>query len=109
MQASIPSSLRLQTEDMPLIEKHWKKERIKYDCIYTGYLGSGKQKRPLKGEIQQRRQIDADRLRDISVVAGKNGRTVGKLHDTSFKTRETLRLILPPHKTELLYHKKRFL
>lgn len=31
------------TEDMPLIEKHWRRERIKYDCIYTGYLGSEKQ------------------------------------------------------------------
>lgn len=31
------------TDDMPLIQKHWQKEGIKFDAIYTGYLGSIKQ------------------------------------------------------------------
>ena len=31
------------TDDMPLIEEHWKKENIKFDAVYTGYLGSAKQ------------------------------------------------------------------
>lgn len=31
------------TEDMPPICKHWKKEGIAFDGIYTGYLGSAKQ------------------------------------------------------------------
>lgn len=31
------------TEDMPLIENHWVKEGIKFDAVYTGYLGSTKQ------------------------------------------------------------------
>ncbi|MEE1042915.1 MAG: pyridoxamine kinase, partial [Clostridia bacterium] len=31
------------TEDMPDIKKHWEKENIKFDAIYTGYLGSTKQ------------------------------------------------------------------
>jgi len=31
------------TEDMPEICKHWQKENIKFDAIYTGYLGSTKQ------------------------------------------------------------------
>ncbi len=31
------------TEDMPAIRNHWEKEGIKFDCIYTGYLGSTKQ------------------------------------------------------------------
>lgn len=31
------------TDDMPLIEKHWNKEGIKFDAIYTGYLGSARQ------------------------------------------------------------------
>ena len=31
------------TEDMPLINDHWSKENIKFDAIYTGYLGSTKQ------------------------------------------------------------------
>lgn len=31
------------TEDIPLIKDHWEKENIKFDAIYTGYLGSPKQ------------------------------------------------------------------
>ena len=31
------------TEDMPSITDHWVKEGIKFDAIYTGYLGSTKQ------------------------------------------------------------------
>ncbi len=31
------------TDDIPLIEKHWKKEGISFDAIYTGYLGSTRQ------------------------------------------------------------------
>ena len=31
------------TEDMPLIEEHWKKEGLKFNATYTGYLGSAKQ------------------------------------------------------------------
>lgn len=31
------------TDDMPEIVKHWRKENIKFEAIYTGYLGSVKQ------------------------------------------------------------------
>ncbi|MBQ3183082.1 MAG: pyridoxamine kinase [Clostridia bacterium] len=31
------------TEDMPAIKDHWIKQSIKFDAIYTGYLGSTKQ------------------------------------------------------------------
>lgn len=31
------------TDDMPLIKDHWISEEIKFDAIYTGYLGSSKQ------------------------------------------------------------------
>ncbi|MCQ2506122.1 MAG: pyridoxamine kinase [Lachnospiraceae bacterium] len=31
------------TDDIPLIQKHWQSEGIKFDAIYTGYLGSLKQ------------------------------------------------------------------
>ena len=31
------------TDDMPAIEDHWIKEGIRFDAIYTGYLGSTKQ------------------------------------------------------------------
>ena len=28
------------TEEIPKIHKHWKEQGIRFDCIYTGYLGS---------------------------------------------------------------------
>lgn len=31
------------TEDIPAIMQHWMKEGLKYDCLYTGYLGSVEQ------------------------------------------------------------------
>ena len=31
------------TDDMPLIARHWLKEGISFDALYTGYLGSEKQ------------------------------------------------------------------
>lgn len=31
------------TDDIPAIQKHWQNEKIKFDAIYTGYLGSIKQ------------------------------------------------------------------
>lgn len=31
------------TDDIPLIEKHWVSENIKFDVFYTGYVGSAKQ------------------------------------------------------------------
>lgn len=31
------------TDDIPLIAEHWQKEKILFDVIYTGYLGSEKQ------------------------------------------------------------------
>lgn len=31
------------TEDMPAIAAHWKKEGVRFNAIYTGYLGSAKQ------------------------------------------------------------------
>jgi len=30
-------------DDMPSIREHWEKENIKFDAVYTGYLGSEKQ------------------------------------------------------------------
>ena len=36
-------TVRDLTEDMPGIMAHWKKENIRFDAIYTGYLGSTRQ------------------------------------------------------------------
>lgn len=42
------------TEDIPLIQKHWEKENIMFDAIYTGYLGSVKQIDYIKDLAQSR-------------------------------------------------------
>ena len=31
------------TDDLPKILEHWKKENLRFDAFYTGYLGSAKQ------------------------------------------------------------------
>ena len=31
------------SEDIPMIRKHWEKEKISFDAIYTGYLGSARE------------------------------------------------------------------
>lgn len=31
------------TDDIPAIQKHWQKENIRFDAVYTGYLGSMRQ------------------------------------------------------------------
>ena len=36
-------TVRDLTEDMPAIKDHWLKEGIRFDAIYTGYLGSTRQ------------------------------------------------------------------
>lgn len=36
-------TVRDLTDDIPGINQHWQKEGIKFECIYTGYLGSTKQ------------------------------------------------------------------
>jgi len=36
-------TVRDLSADMPAIEKHWQKEGLKFDAVYTGYLGSANQ------------------------------------------------------------------
>ena len=36
-------TVRDLTEDIPAIAEHWEKERIRFDAVYTGYLGSTEQ------------------------------------------------------------------
>ena len=39
---SMPN-IRDLTDDLPAVQAHWQKERIAFDAIYTGYLGSARQ------------------------------------------------------------------
>ena len=42
------------TEDLPAIQKHWEKEDIYFDAIYTGFIGSIKQLDYIKNIIESR-------------------------------------------------------
>ncbi|WP_292474630.1 pyridoxamine kinase [Methanosphaera sp.] len=46
------------TEDLPDIQKHWEKEGIYFDAIYTGYIGSIKQLDYIKDIIDSRLKPD---------------------------------------------------
>ena len=48
------------TDDMPAIAAHWKSEGIRFDAVYTGYLGSARQ-------IAYVKQIFRDLLSDGGV------------------------------------------
>ena len=40
------------TDDMPSIAAHWEKENIRFDILYTGYLGSTRQMEDIKSIIR---------------------------------------------------------
>lgn len=52
------------TDDMPAITEHWKSEGIKFDAIYTGYLGSVKQVSYVKEILDSLGNKDAIRIVD---------------------------------------------
>ena len=60
------------TEDMPDIAKHWAKEKISFDCVYTGYLGSEKQIAYVE-EIYQTTKKD-DSLLIVDPAMADNGK-----------------------------------
>ncbi len=60
------------TEDFPAIEKHWNKEEILFDAVYTGYLGSTKQIDYVKSIIRSSAKKHAVRV--IDPAMGDNGK-----------------------------------
>ncbi len=58
------------TEDMPSIEAHWNKENIKFDGIYTGYLGSTKQIDYVKSIIDSTIKEGAKAIVDPAMADG---------------------------------------
>ncbi len=45
-------AIRDLTEDVPVFQKHWQKEKLQFDAVYTGYLGSTQQIAYVKDIIQ---------------------------------------------------------
>lgn len=60
------------SKDIPLIQKHWKEEKFKFDAIYTGYLGSIEQITMLKDFFKTFKTDD--NFIFIDPVMGDNGK-----------------------------------
>lgn len=60
------------TEDMPKIRQHWEKEGIKFDAVYTGYLGSTKQIEYVKDIISSVKKENA--LTIVDPAMADNGK-----------------------------------
>jgi pyridoxine kinase len=58
------------TDYMPPIQKHWQKESILFDCIYTGYLGSVKQVGFVKDILQTMGKENAVKIVDPAFADG---------------------------------------
>ena len=56
------------TEDMPQIQAHWQKENIRFQAIYTGYLGSVKQVGYVKSILSTMGTEDCVRIVDPAMA-----------------------------------------
>lgn len=60
------------TEDLPAIKEHWKKENIKFDAFYTGYVGSVKQLEYISDIMDELRNPDSKII--VDPVMGDKGK-----------------------------------
>lgn len=60
------------TDDMPAIADHWEKEGIRFDAVYTGYLGSIRQIEYSAGIMD--RFLDGGGLRIVDPAMADNGK-----------------------------------
>ena len=58
------------TDDIPAIAAHWQKEGIKFDAVYTGYLGSEKQIEYVKDILATLRNKNAVSVVDPAMADG---------------------------------------
>lgn len=56
------------TDDMPAIKEHWIKEKISFDCFYTGYLGSTRQIGYVKDILESSGKPDSIRIVDPAMA-----------------------------------------
>lgn len=60
------------TEDIPAIKEHWKKENIRFDAFYTGYVGSVKQLEYISDIMDELRNPDSIII--VDPVMGDKGK-----------------------------------
>ena len=92
------------SSDIPLIQKHWKDEKIDFDSIYTGYLGSIEQIEMLK-EFFREFKTDNNFI-FVDPVMGDNGKLyVGFNQEFALKMKELCKEadVIVPNITEASY------
>ena len=67
------------TEDFPAIGAHWEKEKIKFDAVYTGYLGSVKQVEYVLQIMQSAAKSSCQKIVDPAM--GDNGKLYPAFND----------------------------
>ena len=92
------------TDDMPSIQTHWNKENIKFDGIYTGYLGSTKQVGYVKNILDTMGKENAVRIVDPAFADnGKLYPIFDEVYVEAMKTLCPSADILLPNITEACY------
>jgi len=81
-------TVRDLSDDMPAICDHWVKENIKFDAIYTGYLGSTKQIDYVKDIIERTTKSDAVTIIDPAMA--DNGKLYPAFDDEYVNAMKTL-------------------
>ena len=90
--------------DIPLIQKHWKDEKITFDSIYTGYLGSIEQIDMLKEFFEEFKT--ENNFIFIDPVMGDNGKLyVGFDQEFALQMKELCKMadVIVPNLTEASY------
>ena len=65
-------TVRDLSEDFPAIRKHWESENIRFDAVYTGYLGSAAQIEDVKAVMES--CMVSGGLRIVDPAMGDNGK-----------------------------------
>ena len=92
------------TDDMPDIQKHWQKENIRFNAIYTGYLGSIKQVGYVQNILNTMGTEDCVRIVDPAMA--DNGKLYSIFNDEYVVAMRTLCVsadILLPNITEACF------
>ena len=92
------------TDDMPAIQAHWEKEGVKFDGIYTGYLGSIKQVGYVKNILERMGKAGAVKIVDPAFADnGKLYCIFDQAYVEAMKTLCPAADILLPNITEACY------
>ena len=97
-------TVRDLTEDIPSIAAHWAKEGIRFDAVYTGYLGSTEQIDYVKDIIRTRGTEHAVSIVDPAMA--DNGKLYPAFNDAYVEAMKTLAFsadIILPNITEAVF------